>query len=214
MERFVCKCVLAILLLFSLKLKAQFVEDIYGTPYMSKQEGEIDGSPFFLNSWNKGIVILMNEKKIKDIELNYEQYLDQPVFKDKTGNILLFEFPVREFVITTPINSYHFKNGYLTDEKHYYQILVSGSVTLLKRDIKVINTIKQYSSASITKSYQQVIAYYLFKDNKLLKLSGSLKKIEAILNDRKEVSDFIKREKIDMKNQDDLISLISFYNSK
>lgn len=196
------------------------IPDKTGQPLMTKGYVNLEGSPFFVNDWVNGSVTLANGSSFKNVQLKYNELEDVLYFKNGKNEEFMFAQPVQEFTLQIPktdgLQQHHFRNGYLagSNAKAYYEILSDGKAQLLKRSSKVIQEDKEYNSATVTQKIIESIKYYLFIDGKMNPVKKDKKSLFSILgNKTAELDNYIKANNLNIKDDDDLIKLINYYNS-
>lgn len=208
--------------LLSFAIKAQNIQDINGRPMFEYQYTDVQGSPYFSESWIRGSVKMENGKTYADVELKYDMVTDELLFKNAKGEMLRFVDPVREFRLL-PADGLHaealfFKSGYKPSSdasaNAFYQILTNGQTRLAKRLTKKVLENQPYSSATIIKTFELVPIYYVIKDGLPVKIRKDKKAMLAALGDySEELAEFIRAKKLDLKSETDLIALMNYYNS-
>jgi len=207
--------------LCSIAVHAQFAKDIQGTPLREIKYESIDGTPYFLDIWLKGKVSTKSGKHFVDIPLKYDIVNDKVIFKGKDGNIMDFLEPVSTFEIIDAdlSNSYKFTNGLpITDgldASAFFQIIASGKISLYKRVYKKTTESKDYGSATVKKSFDNYMAYYVLQNGNLTKISINKKSLIGLLpNKEKEITDYLKKEKTDFKQDSDLNKFFTYLNEQ
>jgi hypothetical protein len=109
-----------------------------------------------------------------------------------------------------------FERGFAPVDKltadNFYQVLVSGKASLLL-DTKFEET-KDFAYGGTPEiSINKVKNYYGATGNSIVKLAKPENIIQLFADKSKEVSDYIKQEKIKVKNQEDLEKVFTFYNT-
>lgn len=217
--KFICIFCLS---LFSLSIKAQVIEDAIGRPILDRQYIDVQGSPYFANSWIKGSVMMTNGKHYAGVDLKYDQVADELLFKNAKGEMLNFVDPVKEFKLIIAdepdARILFFRNGYKpaadATAKTFYQIMSDGETPLVKRLTKKVMEIKPYGSATIIKTFEEVQTYFVIKSGLPVKVRKDKKALLAVLGDyNNELEEFIKTNKLNLKSDADFIMLMTYYNS-
>ncbi|HEY1024310.1 MAG TPA: hypothetical protein VGE26_04040 [Sphingobacteriaceae bacterium] len=196
---------------------AQFLQDIHGKPVFETRYTHVEGSPYLHADWTKGVVKLGNGQTFSDIDLKYDLVADELIFKNTDGSALNFVDPVSEFKLNGE-PSMLFRNGFNAVDNHtsqsFYQVLNDGGVKLLKKTSKKITEIREYNSASSTKRFDLIETYYLARNNQPEKVRKDKKAILKALKDRTDkLESYIRSEKLNLKEEGDLTTLIHYYNS-
>lgn len=202
--------------------QAQFIQDDQGRPFLSVTYTDVKGHPFFVNQWTEGLVKQNNGKTYSGILLKYDILTDEVFFKDpKSEQTLAFVQPVSEFKLKELGKNkvdLLFRNGYPAFDtftaKTYYLVLYDGGTQLLKKVAKKINEEKPFNSASIIKSFEELSFYFISSNNKLIKIRKDKKSIlTALANHNEALENYIEEKSLNVKNEDDLVQLITYYNT-
>lgn len=223
MENSSFKFICALCLCFvTISLNAQVLQDENGRPLLAIHYTDVQGSPFFADSWIKGKVKLANGDTFDNMDLKYDQVADQLIFKNSVGAAMTFVKPVNEFKLinstvpgTQPIL---FRNGYKpvngNTAKTFYQILSDGETPLIKRSFKKVTENKPYGSATVVKTFEEIHTYFLVQQGTPVKIRKDKKAALEVLNDyNAELEEFIKSNNLNFKSEADLMMLVTYYNS-
>jgi hypothetical protein len=197
----------------------QVLQDTNGRPIFAKQYIDVQGSPYFSDIWLQGSVRLSDGKFYENMALRYDLVGDQLIFKSLAGEPMNFVLEVNEFkLLSTAAEELNFRNGFKPadegTEKTFYQVLSDGETPLLKRTWKKVIEQKPYTSATIEKSFRQLESYYLVKQGTPVRIKKDRKAVLEILTDyHSQLDQFIKLNNLNLKNDPDLVSLITYYNS-
>lgn len=198
---------------YSFNAKCQIAisaDAVGGTPLSGQTYLNVKGSPYLFDNWEKGNVTLTAGRKFEDIDLMYDQVSNQLIFKDKNGDSKIFNQPIVTFNIRQTPNIHQFERGV---DGVFYEKLLSGKAMLWKRNHKSIIDEKPYGSATIQRNILNNISYYSGELTQLIKLKTDKKSILTYLsNNTAELETFIKKEKLNTKNEADLMRLFEYYN--
>jgi len=225
MKRFIKVLIFITFLSISIVNAQEFfrLKESIGMPLRSRSYVDLKGSPYFIDSWNKGMIKQSNGQSIKDIELKYDQLEDELIFKDAKGQELGFAIPVTEFKIDYVFNglpkSSLFKNGFEpfrgSTQQNYYEILYTGHLKLAKKNVKRIEAYREYNSATITKSIIERVKYYYYTENKLFEFKRDNNSIKQAFGDYAiPLIAYVQENKLDLKNDEDLIKVFNFYSTQ
>jgi len=217
------KYLIIVLSLYSIATHAQFTVqpygDMQGTPLREIKYENVSGNPYFLDFWSKGKVTTKSGKNFGDMLLKYDIMNDKLIFQAKGGNIMYFVEPVSTFEIADADLSNHYKftsSLPVTDGLNaasFFQIITTGKISLYKRIYKKITESKEYGSATVNKSFDTYSTYYVFQNGSLSKISIDKKSlIGRFPNKEKEITDYLKKEKTDFKDDKDLDKLFTYLN--
>jgi hypothetical protein len=192
-----------------------------GEPFsMAKYVKVVSGSPYFIDSWMKGRLVLGSGWVYDSLLLRL----------DLLENFLQYIGPDgREMIATTPVSSvtlldsvagkeYNFVHSSFlqtpaTIDPGWYQLLSSGSATIYKRILKTIQENRPYNSATTEQTIHTSGQYFLFA-NGILTPVKKLKDLPGLLEDKKtELAVYINSRSLSGKSDADFIAVVSYYNS-
>jgi len=183
---------------------------------------EIEGSPYLSDEWINGLVKFGDGRTYKDIPLKYNQANDVLYFQNDKKETLTFVKQVADFIITYSSDNEdhvkHFKSGFADisgyTTQNFFEVLVEGTAQLLKKNHKHIVSESGMALGTTTQKYADSESYYLVIADKAYTLKRDKKAILAILaNKQAELEQFIKTNKLNLKEDRDLAKLIAYYNS-
>nr|MBC7613770.1 hypothetical protein [Pseudopedobacter sp.] len=198
---------------------AQYLQDVQGRPIMEISYTDIKGTPFLFSDWVSGVVILGNGDTFSDVPLKYNVFDEKLYFKNpKKDELLEFVQPLKSFKFNELKGAGVFSKGFPAIDKFnsetFYDVLFDGKVKLLNKQYKTLLEVRPYNSATIEKSFVDHNDYYLVKGSKIERIRNSKKDFLDIFSDKSaQIEVFIKNEKIDFKNNDDLVKVFNYYDS-
>jgi len=207
--------------LSTLNCSAQFLSDFRGKPVNEQRYVQVSGSPFYNKNFLKGEVTFTN-KNIKNVKgyLNYDQVQDIILFKPNYEDKAAIEITdqIDKFSMLTEngdaINFIRLGSIGLTDALGFAEELLSGKLGLLKRTKKKILETQVYNSANIEKTVVQETSYILVKDNKAILLKQDRNSFLSVLSDQEEtLKKYLKDQKINFKQDQDVVKLLNYYLS-
>ncbi|MEZ4858865.1 MAG: hypothetical protein R2781_08655 [Flavobacteriaceae bacterium] len=181
------------------------------------------GSPYFHDSYTLGSIIKDNEIFAENIALRYNIYNDIFIGKinlisieDEAKTIIKSE----EFKIKMGNNLFIALPSYGNPNAlQYYQVLMTGNKgTLYKKNEKIYKE-RVMATTTLTRDIPPAFkdkASYYFADfeGHFNELPSSKKKIiELFGNNQKEMAEYIKKNKLNINNENDLIRLFRFYET-
>lgn len=204
----------------SMEFKASpFVATASGSPLMVTSYSDYIGSPFFNQKWAKANVILRTGTVIKDTLVKYSDLKDELFTRIGSDRYGFFNNTVIAFTITNPNGTQsHFNifpdNGKFADGA-FFEVLSNGETKLLKKNAKTITETKEgIGTAVVTPTIVDNIDYYLLINGKAIRIKKDRKNTIAILKDKqKELHAYIQTARLNLKNDNDLIRLINYYNT-
>jgi hypothetical protein len=197
----------------------QILKDMNGKQLLETKYVNVNGSAFFNDSYVKGVAKLQNSQTFNNVFLRYDQVQDMVFFKNDLNEetAMTFSSPAVEFKIPTEGDTAVFAKLTTGNSKNdgYYQVLYDGKTSLLKKTKKALVTKSTYGSGNEEKNISSVITYFLITiQGKLLQIKPETKSILKSLGSNQEaVEKFITTKGINFKNDKDLTSVISYFDS-
>lgn len=214
---------LAFGLLGPVALQAQQVNltDLKGEVMRTMNYTEITGSPYYMDAWTKGIIRFKDNRVVNGVSLKYDQVQDVLLFLNSKGEPMELTEPVLEFKLgflgIGNANDKLFRSGFKptgkNTEKSFYEILSDGNVKFIKKTVKTILENKEFNSATTTKKIVDRATYYVVKaDNLPVQVSKNEKSILAAIGDKNaELTAYIKANKLNLKEDQDILKLFEYY---
>ena len=181
---------------------------------------KIEGSPYLDDAFVNGTIYTTAKNKVVDVPLRYNIYNDNLEFKTSDGSILELAHP--ETVERAKMgNTDMIFTDYLTTTENtkqgFFKVLAEGNLILLAKPDIFYQKAKEeaaFKEAQPPKFIQKPDIYYLQKPGMpAIKIRKSKDLDEVIDAHKKEISAFIKQNKIKFKQAEDLKQLVEYYNS-
>lgn len=180
---------------------------------------ETSGSFYLNEEFQIGNILLKNRREIKNYPIKYDLKYNR--MEINAGNIIkvLNCEDIYNFYIFGDNEEY--RNVDYFDETNdlggFFQIIASGSVSLLQHtDIKIMpaNYVPETDTGRRSDKIVKTDSYFFSKGKRVFEITGRKNKDLDIFGDREsQVKEFVQDEKISFKNENDLVKLVSFYNS-
>jgi len=184
--------------------------------YGDKGSEVVEGSPFLFDDFKSATIIDKAGKVYNNQNIKYNLFTQEAVFKNDHGELQKFASPLDEI----RIKGYGiFKNGFSNpmfgNSNTLYEILFTDKLQLLKLELKRIEDGPLgYNDAHPPKKYVSDKRYYLIINNKWVDITKGKKNIVKAFGDKEAIMDqYISKNKLNISNQDDLISLITYGNT-
>ena len=182
---------------------------------------QIEGYPHLCNKFSNGIITLQNDTIIK-IPINYNAVTDAfELEKENTKFIITNNFSIKKI----KIEGREFVYRVFTSRKGeqldgYFEVIAEGPNCQLYKKFKkdFLEPVPSETHFNMAKSarFSEIDSLYFigfdedityFKTNSKKNILGSFK------NHKDKLSEFLRNRKFSSKNETDLISLVTFYNS-
>lgn len=199
--------------------QAQFMQDINGRVVTEQTYTDVEGSPYMIEEFNKGIVTMVKDNQVYDgVPMRYNAYKDELEY-EKDGKHYLLGPEIISFSIPTGDALYEFRRGFpavgdLT-ENSFYQVLHDGTTQLLKHYGKRMREEKAYNSATATKRFDGTEQLFVLKGGKMNPIKKNDKKeLLSLLSDEKNLMNYvIKEEQLNFKSEGDMVKLLEEYDA-
>jgi len=224
--------ILLILLSFFVKAKAQ-VEyqlnsafDFYrsqkfmtGEYLNTLTEKDIKGSPYLNDEFITGSVYTVSKTQYTDIPLRYNIYNDEIEFETPDKKIAAIDTPeIVEKVIFGEYTMEYIPFDYAKKvKKGFFQVLLKGNVSLYARsevEFHKETPPAPYKEPEPAKFIRKADNYYLrFGMESAVSCGNKKELVESFPEHKNEMEAFIKKNKINVKKEDELKKLVEYYNS-
>jgi hypothetical protein len=205
--------------------QAQFKvsQDLNGVPIGTKLSNDITGSVYLYEDFTRGHVLQSDNVYYNNMELRYDLLTDRVTFRNKDNVELAFKNPIKEFQLIEPKklppNFLTFKNGFpsvgdFTAQTYYMVLNNTGKVVALKKLKKTIVESTPYGAAKSQKSVAATELYFIFNNGVMTKIKKDKNSIINTLGTNKEeLSKFISEKKLTFRSEEDIRTIMNFYNS-
>ncbi len=190
-----------------------------GTEAGRKVRSDIEGSEYLNENFLDGEILTMNSEHFKDIPMRYNAFLDNVEVRLPNGTICNLIDPDKIFqillnkqvlVYTDYVSPEGKKSGFLF-------VLYDGASKLYRRYYKIFN--EGRATNGITPEIPPKIAdkpmeYYIKAKDGAIHICNSKKDLLSVMNNgTSEIENYLKKEKIRLNREDDLIKVVSYYDS-
>jgi len=189
-------------------------------PFNSGYEG-VQGSPLWYENWSSGVIVMINNDSL-NYELNYDAFEDQLIVQSQsTGEPMIpFQQTIKYFNLRDSIGAFHLWVNTHPDDidedrnrKGYFEVLYNGDLKLLVKHKKYFVEADFEGAYNSGKRYDEFKRegkkYYILKsDNSFLELKKGKKGVLRSLEDDGTLDQYLKKNKLDLRKEEDLIELI------
>lgn len=180
-----------------------------GKPLKTHTAYDASGSPYLSETFQNSEVVTPGGQTLKGVPIRYNIY-DQTVecmingqVSDVTDSVASFTYTdsllrVKTFFKPAAAIS---KNG----KSFYYELLVKGEFSLLKRYRTEITSDEDWYTKKVTKTFTLQSEYYLLAHNKITDLGTSKKSLFAAFDNNPSVKEKFDKQHPDLKNESSLI---------
>ena len=180
----------------------------------------VEGSPYFRETWMRGMVTLSKGSRYDSILLRLDLLDNSLQFINLDGKEMIVTSPVRAIILHDSVTGkkYEFDNSVFLPvtnkiETGWYQLLADGQVALYKRMVKTLKENQPYGSATVEQTISDATQYYIFANSVFTRVK-KMKDIPVQLNDKKEeLNKYISVKKLSGHSDADYASVVDYYNS-
>lgn len=181
-------------------------------------DSNIEGSFYLFDDWKPGKVEFSDgsEPQTKDIKFDVVDNL--LVVKGDKDTESTFVSPVSKFFVQENGKWLEFRKGFTgkdLNEGIFIQVIHSSpKSSFFKKESKTVIESKGYNTATVTKKIETTSTYYLQQgsDKQLTLAKRDNKSLISLLN-KPEIDTFLKANKLNLKRDEDLIKLFTFYDT-
>jgi hypothetical protein len=187
---------------------------LYGDPAKEK----VEGTPYLNEQFITGVVY-DDKQKYAGVPMRYNIYEDNIEFKQNNKDFILDAQPqIRKVELdghTFVVDNYDVKGA---TKPGYFFLLDSGKVILMSKKVKTFRDQQPPKALEVgptpAKFTDESEAFYFKAANSPLTRVSNIKNMIAGFPDKQaELTEFVKKEKISHKKEEDLIKLVKYYNS-
>ncbi len=182
----------------------------YGKIYAPSNK-KVIGHPFFLSEQMKKGTLFLNGLKFKNVNLNYQIVTDQIFYKGENPTITIL---TNSYIDSLIIEDHILINSdkiNITNPMGFMELLFQGHhVSYLKHKVGI--TMVTTSNSVSTKYLSPKFNLYIKHNNQLISLNTKKRLLSYFDSNKKEISRFMKRNKIKFKKatSSQLLSLLKF----
>jgi hypothetical protein len=193
-------------------------------PVHERMHPSVQGSPLLQNDWAEGAVMMADGRYFYGVSLLYNLYDDILYFK-RDKEMCEFTDPVRQFTFrflkgndsATALYRSGFPAIGKNTERSFYEVLADGKYQLLNHRYKTLVKVKgDYVRKDEYNKFEDKTQLYLYntEDKKITRLDNFTDMSAALGSQADSVAGIMGKSKIKMKNENDLIMLVTALNHK
>lgn len=178
----------------------------------------INGTPYLYDKWLTADIVTNNGNQYISVKAKYDVWNNLIETKMNNDSIETVNNIRRLFLAVDEKHHLLFENGFPVingyNKNTLYQVLVNGSVKLLKKTGKKLSIQPVYNSGIPYKQLNDTQGYFVYKNEHLFELKRSKKAMGKLLPEKKEeIMAYINTNRIDLHNDNDLEKVIDYYNN-
>ena len=200
------------------KENMHFLNDANGRPFKPLRNFDEEGSPYFSDTYIESRIQMVNGKVYHNVPIKFNQLTGEIIFKTAEGAEMMLVTPFQRIELQHNGKTYVFRSGFPPIDKQHeqslYQVLDSGTTLLLKYTTVTYQDNQPYNLPTITRTYTKKENHYIWKHPRgLLRLPKNESDWFSFFGEHKtEMSNFIMNSHLKLKNEEDLIKAVKYYN--
>jgi hypothetical protein len=174
---------------------------------------QIEGSPYLDKEFKPALIIKTDHSEIRNMALRYNAYENTMEFKQKETVLFIVDpVTISEIIFEDRTFVYAMYKAAGKTRLSYFQLLTEGKYQLLKK-YNIAFKGPESKSDTPAQFISQQPAYYLrYKSGMAHLISSRKKMIRALQPISNEMVDFIQQERINVRNEPELINALKFIN--
>ena len=177
----------------------------------------VEGSPFYVDQWQKSTVITPQGKVMKDVQVKLDLMDGHVHYLDAKGTEYIATTQVKEIILNDSVNNKDFRFlssfGLPLLKAGWYVPLVEGTASLYKIFDKTLREDKPYGSALTEQKIVTKEKYVIVYNNQAFYLKND-KEVPSVLADKKvDVESFLKDQNKKQSLQEKLVETVRYYNT-
>jgi hypothetical protein len=187
--------------------------------------GNIKGSAFYKDEWQKGYILLKDKRAANDVSLSFDIYENELFYmKDSQALVLDASIPIVEFGMYDQKENRNnitvFRCGYPSigrnNERTFYQILSDNKIALMKHYSKSVIESTNLNSAP-DKTFFDAENWYVYtaNDNRIIPIKKNKNSLEEALPQYSNmIQSIIEQKKLKLKAESDWVALFDEMNKQ
>lgn len=181
------------------------------------------GTPYVFDEWLPGEIFMKSKKRVIIKDMNYNCFENEVAYLDPSSKsvMLINKYNIDLFYLISGADTLVFVPVQMDENKApvFAQLLYRGESSLYKRYEKEFIRANYEGAYSADRKYDEFadkssLYFTTQEDSGLNKVKKSKKQFLALFPGAEdELSAFIKTEKLDLKLEEDIISLLKYYDS-
>jgi hypothetical protein len=186
--------------------------------YDNRAKG-IQGHPLMFDQFVPGRIFMSTGKVIDQPLVNVDIHTGELIVKREGREVQVMKGMVKKFSLLNVEDSVHLVKIPVIGNGQYYEPIISGKASLYKRTVKKIreaNNTGAYSSGTTYSEFEPETFYYWRKGDELPVAIDSKKTFIPEINAAfgVDLSEFIKKAKVNLKKTEDLHKVFNYLNSR
>lgn len=173
------------------------------------------GTPLYLDVYKRGLIQSVSGKWFENDSVNYDAFNDDLLVKRLGAEAIVAKGMVTSFVLIDKDSIHFVRKEFPEGKPTFLRVIVDDHMKLLAREVKLISEPTNsgaYSSGRNHREFESKTVYIVESASGFTEIKTK-KDVASIAPDRQsEVEAFIKKEKINIKKEQDLCNLVLYLN--
>lgn len=187
----------------------------------------VKGSPFLFDYWSIGELVLIKDNSYIDVKMKYDMVEDNVLVQNNSGKSI---YPTKAIVKSFHLmdssgHTYNYINIALADyssnlieNSGFVELLYDGTNDLIVKRKKFLKHIDAQGGYSENKSYDEFRNspseyYWINKEGIAIELKRGKNNILKLLDETGDLASYVKKEKLNLKKEKDIILLFAYIDS-
>jgi hypothetical protein len=187
----------------------------------------VKGSPFLFDHWITGELVLIKDSRFSDVKMKYDMVEDNVLVQNNSGKSI---YPIKAIVKSFHLkdslgHTYNYINLALAEYSSdfiknfgFVEILYDGTNDLIAKRKKHLVHIDAKGGYSENKSYDEFRNspseyYWINKEGIATQLKRGKNNILKVLDENGDLASYVKKEKLNLKKEEDIILLFAYIDS-
>ncbi len=188
---------------------------ISGDQVLIKNNNATEGDPYLFKAWSNAIIIDRNGNELSDNKLNYDCIRETFIIKDNEQYIMLDAYNYSEVNVTTDDGVTNFVNVSYAGDVFFAESLYKGAnADLLVKHVakKNFTNRNNYNDVRTMYTIAKKAKYFVRIGTDIFPIAKKEKDVLRVLKN-KNLKPYIKKNKLKVKKDQDLIKLIEYFDS-
>jgi hypothetical protein len=177
---------------------------------------DVKGTPYIYKEWRLANIIDSKDLIFEDVKINYNGYTENFEVRIDNKFIELDEKFYKRIDVLIPNNE---KEVYLPGvheklNKKFIRVLFKKDKIMLLKDFKarmIENVVQNVGKPETFKRFVPIKKYFILNTDELTPINLTKKSILAYFDNKIDLDDFVKKNKIKMKSEEDIIKILEYW---
>jgi len=183
--------------------------------FTEKRYSHVQGSPYFNKEWNKGNLYDVKDQVLPHASINFNGESGLLEIKEDEKTIQLNQNLYNRIEIMVDGKKQVFVNRITPVDLTYYRAIYQSDIMQFLERFE--STLKEeevatYGASKSRSKFVNKTKYYIFKDGKMNEVTRNNKKLVDHLKSAR-LKSYIKKNKLNLKKDEDLVKALAYYES-